>query len=64
MIVFLFVDLLVIFFVLLNFAIEVRICCADKPVPSDMAAKLVTNDPAGMVMPCHCLSVLLAMSRQ
>ena len=52
----LFVDLLVISFVEISLFRLVRTCCADKPVVEARLPTLVTNEPLGIVMPCHLLS--------
>ena len=53
--VYLFVDWLVISLVEISLFRLVRTCCADKPVVEARLSILVTNEPLGIVIPCHLL---------
>ena len=51
-----FVVLLVTSFVEISLLRLVRICLADNPVSLDKMLTLVTNEPLGIICPCHFLS--------
>lgn len=50
------VELMVISLVEINLLRLVRTCCSDKPVFLASSLRPVTNDPLGIMIPCHLLS--------